>query len=170
MKMLRSSLYIAVAAAGLALQANAADVISFNAVGALTGGMLSTDLAGAPGVRVPNWNNMNSLLTADDVGREFSGALTTIFDNSGTLVSGLELTWSGTGLARAAGGGTNDQRMFESEWDLFDTANNTSSVDMTFTLTNVPFALYDVYFYVQDADNAEIRGGDVSAKQKRNRQ
>jgi len=47
------------------------------------------------------------------------------------------------------------QRMFESELDLFATT--------TFTLTDVPYAVYDVYYYVQDASDNEIRGGNVTA-------
>ncbi|RYD71358.1 MAG: PEP-CTERM sorting domain-containing protein [Verrucomicrobiaceae bacterium] len=152
----------AAALAGLSLQtAVANDVISFNAIGSQTGGMSTTDVAGAPGVNVPFWNNMNSVQTT--AGGAISGSLLSITNNSGTPVNGLQLTWEGTGVARDPGTVSNDQKMFESEWDLFDSGNNTAAVDMTFTLTGVPFAIYDVYFYVQDASNVEIRGGNVTA-------
>jgi hypothetical protein len=141
-----------------------AEVISFDAVGALTGGMTATDTAGAPEVSVANWNNMNSLQTL--AGGSISGSLAagSITNSAGIVMPSMTLSWTGTGVANAAGTGVDSQKMFESEWDLFDSANNTTVADMSFTLTNIPFTLYDVYFYVQDASNVSTtRGGDVTA-------
>jgi hypothetical protein len=134
--------------------------ISFNAVGASSGGMLLTDTAGAL-ANVPNWNNMFSLQT--NAGGPITGSLLlgTVVDSAGTLLAGTSVTWSGTGVANAAGSGSNDQRMFESEWDLFN--NNINVVDMTIAVANIPYPLYDVYFYVQDANFSAERGGIVSA-------
>lgn len=141
-------------------------VLSFNAVGATTGGMTSTDTAGAPGASVANWNNMNSLQTT--AGGAITGSLVagTVVNDSGVVQAATTVSWTGTGVANAAGGGTNSQKMFESEWDLFDSGGNTAVADMVITVSNVPYALYDVYFYVQDANGVANRGGDVTANTK----
>ena len=150
-----NGLLVAAIGSALVITADAA-VISFNATaGSSPSGMATTDIAGAPGASVSNWNNMyatstNGVLTG-------SLAAGTIRNDSGTTVSLMALTISGTGgtNSNGSGSGTNAQRMFESEFDLF--------ASTTFTLTNVPYALYDVYYYVQDADDGQIRGGDVTA-------
>ena len=139
-----------------------ASLISFNSVGSATpAGMQPADTAGAPGVSAANWNNMVSSATA---GGAIAGSIAAggVVDNSGTTLAATTVTWTGTGQANTAGSGTNDQRMFESEWDLFNNAGP-GLIDMTVTVTNIPYAQYDVYFYVQDASNAADRGGDIIA-------
>ncbi|MGE9267214.1 MAG: PEP-CTERM sorting domain-containing protein [Verrucomicrobiales bacterium] len=132
--------------------------ISFNVTGAVSGEMGPTETAGVNSVA--NWNN---LLGSSTAGGPINGSLTTVRDDSGAVLATSTISWTGTGQANAGSGGTNDQKMFESEWDLFDSGSNTGVVDMTFTITNIPYAVYDVYYYVQDASNAETRGGDVEA-------
>jgi len=143
-----------------------AAVMSFNAVGAATGGMTASDVAGAPGAEVANWNKMASLQTS--AGGAISGAIAAggLVNDAGAVQALTAITWSGTGVANAAGGGTNHQKMFESEWDLFDSGSNTAVADMTISVTGIPYALYDVYFYVQDGNNASPRGGEVTANGK----
>jgi len=143
----------------LCASANAAS-ISFDTVGSASGGMLATDTAGVNGVA--NWNVLNASATA---GGPIAGSLAagSIKDSAGTTLATTTLTWTGTGQANAgAGTGTNDNKMFSSEWDLFD-AVGSRNTHMTFTLTNIPYAVYDVYFYVLAGSNAEDRGGNVTA-------
>lgn len=155
------SFAVAGVTAFLAVGSAEAAVMSFNATGAATGGMLPGDTAGA--VAVGNWNNMNAVQATG--GGPIAGTLAagSIVNDAGAVQALTTLTWNGTGVATAGGSGTNSQRMFESEWDLFDSASVTATPDMTINVTNIPYAAYDVYFYVQDASNAAQRGGDVSA-------
>jgi hypothetical protein len=134
-----------------------AAVISFNSVGAATGGMVALDTAGAPGVNVDNWNNMHGKGKSG----AFSGSIAagSVLDDGGVVMAGMITTWSGNGGAGAGGSGSDDAMMWSSEWDLF----SGSPSDMNITVTNVPYAQYDVYFYVDDADSASTRGGDVVA-------
>ena len=152
----------AVFIAALSVSSHAA-VISFNSRGGSGTAMGATETAGAPGVSVSNWNDMNS--TTAGAGQAIAGTLAAgaIKDSTGAVLATTSLTWSGTGVANASGSGTGTDKMFTSEWDLFDNGSNTSVRDMRFTVTDVPYALYDVYFYVQDANNAATRGGDVVA-------
>lgn len=152
----------AVAVASLSTS-SAANIISFNAVGATSGGMGNTETAGASGAVGSNWNNMNSAQTTGGGAIAGSLAAGVIKDDNGTILTTTAISWAGTGVALAGGNGTGSQKMFESEWDLFDSASNTAIADMTLSLTNVPYATYDVYFYVQDANDTNTRGGNVTA-------
>jgi hypothetical protein len=142
---------------------HAANFLSFNAIGAAGGGMGLGEIAGAPGASAANWNNMYSVQTTPGGAITGSLAAGTIRDASGNILPTTSLSWTGTGVANASGTGTGSQKMFESEWDLFDNASNTAAVDMTLTVLNVPFGSYDVLFYVQDAAGIGARGGDVTA-------
>jgi len=148
-----NGILVAAIGSALAITADAA-VISFNATfGPSPDGMAIAHTAGAPGASASRWNNMY----VTDANSSLSGSLGagTIVDNSGATVSLTALTISGTGVRSSNGNNFNSQRMFESEIDLFATT--------TFTLTNVPYAFYDVYYYVQDAGGTAGRGGNVTA-------
>jgi hypothetical protein len=160
---------IAVLCLGLGLFPNhhveASLIISFNARGgAAAGGMVAGDTAGAPGVNAGNWNNMNSPDVGGATPRDIIGSIAAgnLSDNTGTLLGSTAVSWNGKGVSVAIGGGSNDAAMWSSEWDLF-ASNAPDPLDMTITVTGVPYNRYDVYFYTDDASNASIRGGDVIA-------
>ncbi len=111
--------------------------------------MSTSDLAGAPGVRAGYWNNIASLngqtlLGADakyDNGTSVGGAFQADFDaDRSTHLSGLAVT--------------NDELMFRG------TNQPRDGQTATFTLTNIPFANYEIYVYAGETrvDN----GGSIS--------
>lgn len=119
-----------------------ADIISVNFDNATTlpGTMETTDLAGADGVRVGNWNNwIKEDATLGDAGQ-------TVIDDSGATVAGFTTTISGGTLARWASRDnlhTNDQEMYS---DVFDVWGST----YTISVSNIPYDVYDVYVYMRD--------------------
>jgi hypothetical protein len=100
--------------------------------------MESTDLAGAPGVRVGNWNAWVKNDTAvGDAGQ-------TIVDSSGATVAGF--TASGNFAWASRDNDTvNDTAMFS---DIVDVQTSTRLVDVS----GVPYSAYDVYVYMHDDD------------------
>jgi hypothetical protein len=111
------------------------------------GGLLSSsELAGAPGVRVDNWNNLINGAPLDN----------TATDNDGVAIGGsfAVSTSIGSGIYsdRDGGGLTNDREMFSGVIDVFTSASA--------TVTDVPFGLYDVYVYMRD--DADTRGGSFT--------
>lgn len=135
----------------------AAEVISLNAGVNMT----SSDVAGAPGARDDNWNNGDAAGT--------SGNLTTTspvmswtgnVDGSGNSVATTAVLHVFSTSSPARNNGFNNQtadasiddaEMFRSTIDLFGagttnpgTAANPSA---TLTVSDIPYALYDVYVY-----------------------
>lgn len=139
--------------------ASGANVISFNAIAAPNGGLMSSNTAGA--ISVNHWNNMPSgqVSPSDPIAGSLGAG--TIIDSHGNVISAMSLTFYGFGISNNAGGATGSEWMFQSEWDPYD--NSTATTDMALVVSNVPYALYDVYYYVQDADNVADRGGNVTA-------
>lgn len=156
---------IAACVAGLALGASAAagqNIISFsftangdNSANPQSGYLEASELAGAPGVRSANWNNL--MQSADNLhpgAGLFDGTFgdtETVYYNDGTIVGG-GFTFSGPiGFQdRSNGSFTNDREMFNGVRDAF--GGNT-----TITLNNIPFAQYDLYAYMFD-DGAQRVG------------
>lgn len=154
-KWLRLSICLAASSTG----AQGVNVISFNAIAAANGGMLSSDTAGA--ISVNHWNNTPSGQTNPSDPIAGSLGAETIIDSNGNVLPTMTLTFSGFGISNNVGGTTGNERMFQSEWDPYN--NSTATTDMALVVSNVPYSLYDVYYYVQDADNVENRGGNVTA-------
>lgn len=118
--------------------------------------MLVGDLAGAPGVRVGNWNNFNqnnALLDASD----------SVIYEDGTLVGGsfsMSFTFTGgigTGgnFGNRTGESTNDAQLFNGVADVFTSA--------TAAFSNIPFAAYDLYVYMFDDGASRIGGFTVGS-------
>ena len=132
------------------LSATPSDGSALNAIGVqFRGGgtaIAAATLAGAPGVRTANWNSF--LLTGTSLG--------TLVDNKGATVSGASLTFSpgNANYGNAGSQTTNDVALFSGHHDKFDGSN--ASV----TVAGIPYARYDVYFYVKD-DTVD-RAGSVT--------
>jgi hypothetical protein len=137
----------------LAIPLNAA-VISVNLLGADNNSMSSAHLAGAPGVRVGNWNNYHS---SGPLGDEED-----VFYDNGCVVGGgfrVTITLGGGGTIfsdrnHPAGDFQNDPQMFRNVIDERGGQNSPSAT----VVTGIPFDVYDVYVYMRD-DGANRIGG-----------
>ncbi len=132
------------------LSATPSDGSALNAIGVqFRGGgtaIAAATLAGAPGVRTANWNSF--LLTGT--------SLATLVDNKGATVGGASLAFSpGNANYGNAGSQTvNDTALYSGHHDKFDGTN------ASLTVSGIPYARYDVYFYVKD--DAVDRAGSVT--------
>lgn len=132
-------------------------VAAISTVGVLNAGTISVspgiamepaDLAGAPGVRVSNWNNWayeNWVLGDEEE---------IVVDDSGAAVPGftVELNawpisgrWKNENTSRV-----NEAALYYGVFDIFGS-------DWTVTASNIPYAYYDVYVY--GTDSSATRGG-----------
>jgi hypothetical protein len=112
-------------------------------------------LSGAPGVRVGYWNNMIFN------GNTASNQIVNPLDSLGNILTNVVVQMTG----RAAGGGiavaagtitTNESVLFHTYYDsgLTLSAGSNSTIDLgVINISNVPYASYDVYFYLEN-DNA----------------
>jgi len=160
---------VAAAVLSLTLSADAARIISVNVNEAGTDGdnpplsrteMSASDLAGAPGVRVANWNNYKS--GSSNLPAEITSP------NAGTFIYSDGTPVGGTfAMTANAGSGfantnslINDPRMFSGSHGI---NSNTGNATGTFTFTDIPFAQYDIYVYAQGQNvaGANFRGGSV---------
>lgn len=111
--------------------------------------MLPGSLAGAPGVRTDNWNNM----TTNSAPRTGS---TLIYDDGSAIDDSFEVTFAlPTGYA-AETTNTNDVLMYTGS------SNMTNANVASFTLENIPFAQYDIYVYARGQAGGGGRGGSVT--------
>lgn len=128
---------------------HAANIISFNVADSRIT-MATTDLAGASGVRVGNWNNFS----------QPNGTATLLGANlkyeDGTTVGGLFVaTSNGNNISSQVDNGTiNDARMYSGNADMQDTGL------VTISLSDIPFSLYDIYIYARGTTST--RGGSIS--------
>lgn len=100
--------------------------------------MEPTDLAGAPGVRVGNWNPwLKNDTTVGDAGQ-------TIVDSSGATVAGFTAYGNFSWTSRD-NDTVNDTAMFS---DIVDVQTSTRLVEVS----GVPYSAYDVYVYMHDDD------------------
>ncbi|MCE5186349.1 MAG: immunoglobulin domain-containing protein [Planctomycetaceae bacterium] len=125
-----------------------AGVISLNLdnATALPGTMEVTDLAGAPGVRVGNWNNW---IRYDSI---IGDAGQNIIDDSGTVVPGFTANISSNNFLSRDNNHDNDQELYSDIVDILGA--------VTLTASNVPYSVYDVYVYMK-SDGA-ARGGSFA--------
>lgn len=120
----------------------AAAIMSFSFGSSLT----ATEFAGAPGARMLNWNVIDaSNLTLNGV-KDYAGVTHSDVTVAFTL-------GSGSSTAFQTGSGTNDWHMFSGYRDLF---NGTPA---TITVTDIPYATYDVYFYMHADHDGPNRTG-----------
>lgn len=123
--------------------------MNFNVKGAATIGMAATDLAGAPSVRLANWNNLSIPATAAG-----SVTLTNLVDSGGAAMTATTLTYtngSSAGAITTGVIGTNDRNLFYSSADIYgDTATSTGNTSATLSVTGIPYATYDLYLYMRD--------------------
>jgi hypothetical protein len=147
-----------------AFSVRAQESISFNISSPKYSNLMSAaDLAGAPGARTNNWNNM--LATADGSAADITLTDGSVIDAAGNLVSGMSVvfhpTSSGGGVYnRGSGTFTNDQKMYIDVVDAYGCSgfSQFGYID----ITNVPYANYNVYCYFRpDTGNgaANTRGG-----------
>ncbi len=128
-----------------------AAILGFDFAPASDTTMTAADKAGAPGVRAARWNRFSG------------GTLSTgIVDAGGGAVPGLSVTLSNgnNGGFSDRGGSTGDEAsFFRTVLDKFDGSS------ATLTVTGIPYAAYDVYFYVYGDENtagANDRGGSFT--------
>lgn len=109
--------------------------------------MLFTDLAGAPGVRVGYWNNIAGLLASLNTVVLGPNA---VVDSTGKVISAMSVSVTGgSSTAGSSSRGTqsgNESTMFNGVYDQF---NGTPGAIL---VTNIPFAVYDLYLYVLSGD------------------
>ncbi len=120
--------------------------------------MATTDLAGAPGVRVDNWNNLTGPASSLNPSKLSAG---TVFDDTGAVQSGVSvsMTWPGSGgpvtLTSAVTNG-NDLNLYSAIQDQW------GGTAGTFTMSGIPYSHYDVYVYVYNDKANPGRGGSIT--------
>ena len=127
--------------------AQAVEAISLNVqnVTAANSAMAASALAGAPGVRFPNWTPF------------FGAPVTTAVDSNGrTLALSFSYTPGSVGLFGGGVATDGDQRMIGT---YLDHNNGTAS---TFTISSIPYSSYDIYVYCLDATTSNNRGGSIT--------
>jgi alpha-D-xyloside xylohydrolase len=130
----------------------ASPAISVNIANGGTPGMAFDDLSGAPGARSAYWNNLviasqgnvtNVLVPIDYHGAVQSGTLVEWVPNNPQL-----------GLAATYGTPVVDESVLFST--VFDQGmNNGQSYSSQIVVSNVPYGLYDAYFYFQNDNSGE---------------
>jgi hypothetical protein len=111
-------------------------VISVNVSGDTRAEMGAAELAGAPGVRVGNWN---TILNGD-------GDLLNPVYEDGTTATGVTIAPDDTSFANRGTPTDNDSKLFNG---IRDVQGSTWSI----AVTGVSFAEYDVYAYMRDDSN-----------------
>ena len=143
----------------------AADIISFNIASPKNSNqnfMYAGDLAGAPGARTNNWNNL--LASADGSAANISLGAGTVNDSAGNIIADMSIVFhpcsSGGGVFNRTAGGTNDGKMFG---DVSDTFNCSGFSQYGYIdITNIPYANYNIYCYFRPdngSGSANTRGG-----------
>jgi PKD repeat protein len=111
--------------------------------------MLTSSLAGAPGVRTNNWNNIKSIAFTSQVS-------SLVYDTGATVGGAFKITFttprSGSQPTNALSNLGNDALMYSGYNQVWN--NQTNQV----VLTDIPFSSYDIYIY---ADTARLNCGGV---------
>ena len=148
----------------------AAGVISFN-VGT---NMLTADVAGAGDARDDNWNNADAAGAAMQRPAGTTMNWTGNFDGTGTSVTAAAtLTINNTsnaGFSNQTDSGTSadDAELFRSIVDLF--TGTAAAPNATISVTNIPYALYDVYVYQGGGTVDRIAGVEIGTRSEYMRQ
>jgi hypothetical protein len=123
--------------------------VNYDVAGANTSSLAASDVAGA--VPAANWNNVQ----AATVGQPFTYGITYVDDSGANTTltvaasSGSADTWNT--------GGTPDEIIFGDK-------SNWAGGSQTLTLTNIPYASYDLYIYVSEWTSEVVKfdiGGNV---------
>ena len=125
--------------------------VSYTLDGDTSGGgfLSSTELAGAPGIRADNWNNLINGAPLDNTATDDDG---TAIGGTFSVTANLVTPTNGIHADRNGAGLINDPEMFSGVFDVFTTAS--------VTVTDVPYQWYDVYVYMRD--DASTRGGSFT--------
>ena len=133
------------------------DVISFNCHhGTTATAMLATETAGAPGVNVANWNDISN----DAWPGSGSISAGNIKDSNGDPLATTTLVWAWGGGAASQGSGVNDAHMLSGAFDAYSAPPGYTHHG-NFIVSNIPYATYDVYYYMPSGYS--LRGGDATA-------
>ena len=156
---------VALMLAGLA-PSRAQDIISFSVdatANANRNFMFPADLAGAPGVRTNNWNNIGMNVNGGSTTADAPLLPGNITNSAGVLVPGVGAVFhvsSGGSISDRGAGTTNDLKMFD---DAADGFNETSFSGYGYlNVTNIPYTNYNVYVYFlpdNGSGSANTRGG-----------
>ena len=135
-----------------------ANMIGVNICNYAQGLMATTDLAGAPGVRVDNWHNLTGPSPYLHEARLNAG---TGVDNKGIAQSGVSVSmvWPKAGYAQTmtpAISGGNDANLFSANENQWGTPAG------TFTVRGLKYKTYDVYVYVYNDTANPGRGGSIT--------
>ena len=103
--------------------------------------MAPTEVAGV--VPSMNWNNTDGAASGSG-GANITGPISNlIVDDTGAAVPGVSLTWTADGTWNAPNSGPGDPNLMSGYLD-----DSGAAGDTVITVSNVPYALYDVYAYV----------------------
>lgn len=162
----RAWMVFALVCAGSILDASAQSIISFtinSTANANRNFMYPADLAGAPGVRTNNWNNIGQNVNGNSTTADAALPPGTITNSSGVLVPDMGALWhnaSGGSISDRGAGTTNDLKMFN---DVADGYNESSLAGYGYlNITNIPFTNYNVYVYFlpdNGSGSTATRGG-----------
>lgn len=152
---------------GVIGSASAQEIISFTVESGVAGTtrnwMWPADLAGAPGVRTNNWNNIGNWVNSGTGNADAALLPGNVTNSAGALLPNVGAVFhnsSGGAYGDRAVGTTNDLKMF---MDIADGFNETSLAGYGYlTVTNIPYTNYNVYVYfLPDNGNgaANTRGG-----------
>jgi len=149
---------------GIKIQAQ--DIISFSidsTANANRNFMFPADLAGAPGVRTNNWNNIGQNVNGNSTTADAPLLPGSITNAAGQLVPNIGALWhdaSGGSISDRGNGGTNDLKMFD---DVADGYNESSLSGYGYlNITNIPYTNYNVYVYFlpdNGSGSGNTRGG-----------
>ncbi|MEI6077891.1 MAG: hypothetical protein WCS94_20085, partial [Verrucomicrobiota bacterium] len=148
------------------IKIQAQDIISFTvqtSAGANRNWMFPADLAGAPGVRTNNWNNIGNYLNGGSGNADASLLPGNITNSAGVLVPGVGAVihnTSGGAFGDRGAETTNDLKMFVDVCDGFG-QGSLSGYGYLY-VTNIPYTNYNVYVYfLPDSGNgtANTKGG-----------
>ncbi|MEI6077890.1 MAG: sialate O-acetylesterase [Verrucomicrobiota bacterium] len=126
---------------------NSRDIVSYSFEGGANGPtygiMYPPSLAGAPGVRTNNWINVNTYANA-----VYADGVTTFATNAaGNPVPGMSVFFNqgnGSQSCVTSAFTTNDTKLYNAYADTYGGVNS-------LYITNIPYALYDVYVYCYSA-------------------
>jgi hypothetical protein len=127
--------------------------VSLNLVGNV---LAPADVAGAAAYARDNWNN------TDDgggvvTGNGSAGSHNGLKDDSGTLVTGMTMTWTGTFVSNAGSSGGTAGDTIMMQYALLAAGQGSSA---TLDITNIPYAKYEIVVYTHS--NYPNRGAEVS--------
>ena len=118
--------------------------------------MAPTDVAGAPGVAAGYWN---SLAVSGNGNGYIGGSMSNLLDNSGAAT-----TLNASAGAIPGGSGAWDTNFSNYGWNGADLTMHTGGLeyDPQITISDVAYALYDIYVYLGGGANGGNAGGEIS--------